>query len=96
MKRIEFEFDPNKDITNTAKHGVSLALVSELDWSSLIAQPDDKRPDYGETRIIGYALRGERLYCVVYTDRGMIRRIISLRKANNREISDYVNACNTS
>jgi uncharacterized DUF497 family protein len=43
--------------------------------------------------MIGYALQGERLYCVVFTDRGTVRRIISLRKANNREIMRYVQAC---
>jgi uncharacterized DUF497 family protein len=36
---------------------------------------------------------GERLYCVVYVDRDDARRIISLRKANNKEkifyASDY-------
>jgi hypothetical protein len=39
--------------------------------------------------MIGYALMGDRLYCVVYTDRGSQRRNISLRKANNREIRRY-------
>lgn len=45
--------------------------------------------------MIGYALMGDRLYCVVFTDRGEIRRIISLRKANNREIKKYVQAVET-
>jgi len=36
-----------------------------------------------------YAYIGLRLYCVVYTDRDDQRRIISLRKANNREIKNY-------
>ena len=49
----------------------------------------DKRFDYVETRMLGYAFIGERLYCVVYTDRGSNRRIISLRKANNREKKSY-------
>jgi uncharacterized DUF497 family protein len=39
--------------------------------------------------MIGYALMGNRLFCVVFTDRPGIRRIISLRKANNREIARY-------
>ena len=33
---------------------------------------------------------GERLYCVVYVDREDARRIISLRKANNKEKKLYV------
>jgi len=50
---------------------------------------EDARHNYGETRMIGYALNGNRLFCVIYTDRGNTRRIISLRKANNREIRQY-------
>ena len=39
--------------------------------------------------MIGYALFGERLYCVVYVDREDARRIIRLRKANSREVIRY-------
>ena len=53
-------------------------------WSTL-----DIRHDYGEERVIGYAYIGVRLYCVVFTDRGDVRRIISLRKANKREETLY-------
>ncbi len=37
---------------------------------------------------------GERLYCVEFTNRSSVRRIISLRKANNREIVRYVEITN--
>jgi uncharacterized DUF497 family protein len=45
--------------------------------------------DYGEERMIALCAIGERLYCVVYVDREDARRIISLRKANYREVIDY-------
>ena len=60
----EITFDPAKDVTNTAKHGVSLALASELEWADLMAQADTRR-DYGEDRMIGYTPIGERVFCVV-------------------------------
>jgi len=41
--------------------------------------------------MIGYAPILTRVYCVVFTDRGNIRRIISLRKANKREVIFYGN-----
>ncbi|OOC10040.1 BrnT family toxin [Thioalkalivibrio halophilus] len=85
---MEIEFDADKDAANLAKHGVSLADAAHLDWDTLLAM-EDRRADYGECRMTGYALREERLYCVVFTDRGSARRIISLRKANNREILRY-------
>ena len=56
---------------------------------------DDRRRSYGEHRKIGYALMGSRLFCVVFTDRRGIRRIISLRKANNREIARYAEVSDT-
>lgn len=52
----------------------------------------DDRADYGELREIGYAAISERLDCVVFTQRGDTFRVISLRKANHREISRYEQA----
>lgn len=83
---MKIEFDPAKDAANQVKHGVSLA--AELEWETLLAERD-VRNDYSETRMIGYVLSGVRLFCVVYVDRGDVRRIISLRKANNREVERY-------
>jgi len=91
---MEFDYDTSKDEANYVKHGVSLADATDLEWDTLWAM-QDCRWDYGECRMIGYALMGDRLYCVVFTDRGEIRRMISLRKANNREIKKYVQAVKT-
>lgn len=82
-------FDPTKDAANVAKHGVSLVMAGKLDWDTLRAKPDIRR-DYGEPRMIGYAMWQARLYCVVFTDRDDERRVISLRKANEREVKGYV------
>lgn len=71
-----------------AKHGVSLALAAELEWEWLLVKPDIRR-DYGEMRMVGYAPIGSRVFCVVFTDRGEERRMISLRKANMREVKHY-------
>lgn len=90
---MEIEFDADKDAANLAKHGVSLGDALGLEWDTLLAM-DDRRKNYGERRMLGYALMGERLYCVVFTDRSSVRRIISLRKANNREIARYVEITN--
>ena len=90
MQRVTF--DPAKNESNQGKHGVSLALAKMLEWDTLICKPDTRR-DYGEARQIGYAIAGERLYCVVFVDRPegapTERRIISLRKANSREVKSY-------
>lgn len=83
--------DPAKSEANEGKHGVSLALASAIDWSSVWCAPDDRK-DYGELREIGYAVIDARLYCIVFTQRGETFRVISLRKANNREIDRYEKA----
>lgn len=86
---MRIEFDPAKDATNQAKHGVSLALASELDWEAALVWIDD-RFEYGELRMIALAPRTGILYYVAYVDRARVRRIISLRRANRREVRHYV------
>ncbi len=63
-------------------------MAVDLEWDWLRAE-EDRRYDYGEIRMIGYAPIGIRVYCVIYTDRDDIRRIISLRKATRREVKNY-------
>jgi len=50
---------------------------------------EDRRFDYGETRLIAYGPIDGRLHCVWYTLRGDVVRIIGLRKANDRERKRY-------
>lgn len=85
---MKIDFDPSKDAINQTAHGISLGLASQLEWDNLQSKPDTRR-DYGEMRMIGYAVMDERLYCVVYVDRDDVRRVISLRKANEREVAKY-------
>lgn len=85
------EYDAAKDAANQQKHGVSLELASQIDWHSVLCFVDD-RADYGEVREVGYTLIGARLYSVVFVQRGETMRIISLRKANGREVKHYEKA----
>ena len=63
-----------------------------MEWDTLRCKPDTRR-EYGEARQIGYVISRDRLYCVVFVDRPADapteRRIISLRKANSREVKNY-------
>ena len=85
------QFDAAKNNTNIAKHGVSLQLAELLEWDTLWAKRD-VRQDYAELRVIGFAYIELRLFCVIFVDRGDVRRIISLRKANPREVNRYAQA----
>jgi uncharacterized DUF497 family protein len=88
---VRFAFDPSKDRLNRDKHGVSLALAAALDWSRALFWLDD-RFDYGEARVIALAPQTGVVYCVAFVDRGDVRRVISLRRANRREVKRYVQA----
>ena len=84
-------FDPSKDASNFAKHGVSLALAADLEWDTALIWLDERR-DYGEVRMSGIGYIGLRLFFVAFVDRLDERRIISLRKANPREVNRYAKA----
>lgn len=87
--KLKIVFDPAKDQLNLIKHGgLSLADAAALEWDGA-AYMQDQRQEYGEHRVIALAYLGDRLLVVVFVDRGDERRIISLRKANYREVKRY-------
>lgn len=88
---MQFDFGPGKDATNLSKHGFSLAAAAELSWGAALVWLDD-RADYGEVRMVALAPIGETLFFVAFVDREAVRRIISLRRANRREVNHYVKA----
>ena len=88
---MSVEFDPDKAMINHAKHGLNIALGAEIFDRAYIEEEDD-RVDYGETRFLALgpvASLGDRICAVVYTWRGSERRLISFRKANDKEIGKY-------
>lgn len=89
---MEFEWDQDKSDACFTERGFDFAYVVHafMDAERLIHK--DSRWDYGEDR---YQLLGAidgRVFFVVYTIRGTVLRIISARKANQREVSDYENS----
>jgi uncharacterized DUF497 family protein len=86
---MDITFDRQKNHSNFEKHGVWLNAAELFDWSEMVAYVDDRR-DYSELREVGFGIINDRLYCVVFTQRGNVMHIISLRKANKREVKSYV------
>jgi uncharacterized protein len=86
---MEFEWDDAKSSACYAERGFDFGYVVQvfLDRGRMVEIDD--RFDYGETRYrILWRIEG-RLYAVVYTLRGPLIRLISARKANQREIRHY-------
>ena len=86
---MRFVFDPDKDNLNLAKHGLSLSFAEELIWEEAYVWVDP-RYAYDELRMIGLVPEGNTLYFVAFVDRGDVRRTISLRLAERREVKKYV------
>lgn len=86
---MQIEFDVAKDASNQAKHGVSLGMAGELDWEAALVW-FDHRYEYGELRMIALVPKSEILYYAAFVERGKVRRMISLRRANRREVKHYV------
>ena len=85
-------FDPAKDAANLARHGFSLLDAVGFEWETAVVWPDTRR-DYGEPRMVALGYIGLRIMSVVFVDRPpeqpTERRVISLRKANTREVKRY-------
>ena len=86
---MRFIFDPDKDKLNLANHGLPLSLAEKLVWDEEYVLVDPRYP-YDELRMIGLVPEGNTLYYVAFVDRGDVRRTISLRLAERREVKKYV------
>lgn len=89
---MDVTLDLAKDAVNLAKHGVSLSDAVGFEWDTAVVWPDTRR-NYGEPRMVALGYIGLRIMAVVFVDRPperpTERRIISLRKANTREVKRY-------
>jgi uncharacterized protein len=81
-------FDPEKNARNIGERGLSFERVTGLDWDTAVIAKDTRR-NYSETRLLVMALLGGRLHAAVVTPRGEDLHVISLRKANKREVKRY-------
>ncbi len=72
-------WDENKRLKNLTNHGVDFRDLQGLDWKRVLVF-EDRRKDYGETRLIAMVPLGARLHVFVYVERVRELRIISTRK----------------
>ena len=81
---MRVSYDPVKRSWTLANRGLDFEDASQV-FGGLIAEVEDTRMDYGETRIICFGLLRGRLVVIGYTPRGAVRHVFSMRKANDRE-----------
>jgi uncharacterized protein len=85
---VNISFDSAKNEANIELRQLAFTLVEELDWTSALIV-EDERKDYGERRFQVLGFIGNRLHVVVFTPRMGKIHVISLRKANVREVKQY-------
>jgi len=85
---MQIEFDQAKRDKTWKERGLDFSRAKEV-FSSVNVTIDDTRHDYGEPRLITVGMLDERIVVLVWTPRGEVRRIISMRYANEREICKY-------
>jgi len=83
---MEFEWDNDKNKSNMEKHGLSFEIAPLIFGGFYLSRPDERK-DYGEPRqcAMGTLGPGGRVIIAAYTIRGDRIRLISMRKANDRE-----------
>jgi len=86
---MKIEYNNAKNIKNIKERDISFDLAEGFDLETSLTW-QDLRYDYnGENRFISIGYIENRLYSLVFTPRGELLRVISLRKANPREVKRY-------
>jgi hypothetical protein len=92
---MNFDWDNNKNQSNIAKHGISFEEAIAIFDDPNILNCEDTRFNYGETRFVSIGqiilVTQEKtvIIVVVHTQRNQTIRLISARKANERERKRY-------
>ena len=81
---MKIEYDRAKPALTLQARDLDMAAAAEIFATELLTIEDD-RQDYGETRFATFGFLDGRMVVIIWTTRGAARRIISLRKANDRE-----------
>jgi hypothetical protein len=81
---MEINFDPDKRDKTMAERGLDFGRADEV-FAGRHFTTEGAREDYGELRTITVGKLDGRMVVIVWTPRGEARRIISMRKANERE-----------
>ncbi|WP_430912768.1 BrnT family toxin [Methylobacterium sp. sgz302541] len=81
---MEFRCDPLKRAKVLAERAIDLHAVGAIFFGRYIAW-EDRRRDYGETRMIAVGCIEKDFITVVYTDRDDVRWIVTAWPSNRKE-----------
>ncbi len=91
---MRITFDVAKSDRNARERGLPFDRAADFEWTNALVS-EDERHDYGERRFLATGYLDERIHvlCFVPVPGGI--RVISLRKANMREVRRYEEATPT-
>lgn len=81
-------WDEEKRAKTLAERGLDFADAEQV-FGGVTITMEDIREDYGECRFISVGFLNDRIVVVVWTPRDDGKRIISMRKANDREVKKF-------
>ncbi len=88
---MKLEWDEAKRRQTLRERGLDFADVAALEWDSALTR-EDTRNAYAERRFSTLGFLNGRLCVFIWCERQSGMRIISMRKANAREVKLYENA----
>lgn len=85
---MHIEFDPAKSERNSRDRGLGFERAAEFDFGTAVIVQDTRKP-YPEARFVAVGFLGVRLHVLCFTPVTGGIRVISFRKANDREVRDH-------
>ena len=85
---MHYKHNPKNLAENVAKHQVWFEFADDFEWETAIVTVDN-RHQYAEIRFRATGLIAQRVHVLVFCFRETKIRLISLRRANQREVKRY-------
>lgn len=91
---VEICYDPAKDARNVTERGLSFERAVDFGFETALFWIDTRKP-YPELRVSALGLLEGRVHSLVFSETDDGIRVISFRKANQREVRRYEEANQT-
>jgi uncharacterized DUF497 family protein len=85
---MEITYDAAKNERNIAERGLSFDRAADFDLAGAVVLIDDRK-EYGETRYRAFGMLDGRMHAMAFVETEGGIRVISLRRANKREVKRY-------
>lgn len=85
---MRIEFDPAKNQRNASERGLGLERAADFDFGTALVWQDSRKL-YPEVRYVAPGFLDARLHVLCFTPVADGIRVISFRKANQREVKNY-------